>query len=266
MCELFALNSRQPAAATFSLSGFAARGGRTADHVDGWGVAFYEGDRCEVTVEDTPAAESALARHLAQHALPARNILAHIRKATQGARAVENCHPFRREWAGRTWVFAHNGCLKDFHPALDGSFTPAGETDSERAFCWLMQRLQQHFGDRLPDWPELAATLTPWLHEIAEHGRFNLLMTDGRAMLAHASTRLHWLQRRPPFGHVSLRDGDLSVDLATVNNPADRMALVSTEPLTHGEAWQPFATGEVRVFQDGECVFVSAGVASLAAA
>ena len=266
MCELFALNSRQPAAATFSLSGFAARGGRTADHVDGWGVAFYEGDRCEVTVEDTPAAESALARHLAQHAVPARNILAHIRKATQGSRAVENCHPFRREWAGRTWVFAHNGCLKDFHPALDGSFTPAGETDSERAFCWLMQRLQQHFGSRLPDWPELAATLTPWLHEIAEHGRFNLLLTDGRAMLAHASTRLHWLQRSPPFGHVSLRDGDLSVDLATVNNPADRMALVSTEPLTHGEAWQPFATGEVRVFQDGEAVFVSEGVASLAAA
>jgi glutamine amidotransferase len=266
MCELFALNSRQPAAATFSLSGFAARGGRTADHVDGWGVAFHEGERCEVTVEDTPAAESALARHLGQHPKRARNILAHIRKATQGVRSVENCHPFRREWAGRTWVFAHNGCLKDFHPALDGSFTPAGETDSERAFCWLMQRLQQHFGKRLPGWPELAATLTPWIHEIAEHGRFNLLLTDGRAMLAHASTRLHWLQRRPPFGHVSLRDGDLSVDLATVNNPADRMALVSTEPLTHGEAWQAFAAGEVRVFQDGDCVFVAEGVAALAAA
>jgi predicted glutamine amidotransferase len=96
--------------------------------------------------------------------------------------------------------------------------------------------------------------------------RFNLLLTAGRAMLAHASTRLHWLQRRrPPFGHVALRDGDLSVDLATVNNPADRMALVSAEPLTHGEAWQPFAAGEVRVFADGECVFLSEGVAARAA-
>lgn len=266
MCELFALNSRQPAAATFSLSGFAARGGRTADHVDGWGVAFHEGERCEVTVEDSPAAESVLARHLGHHPVRARNILAHIRKATQGVRSVENCHPFRRDWAGRTWVFAHNGDLQNFHPALDGSFTPAGQTDSERAFCWLMQRLQQRFGHHLPDWPELAATLTPWLHEIAEHGRFNLLLTDGRAMLAHASTRLHWLQRRPPFGQVSLRDGDLSVDLSTVNNPADRMALVSTEPLTHGEAWQAFQPGEVRVFQDGDCVFVSEGLAALAAA
>jgi glutamine amidotransferase len=266
MCELFALNSRLPAAANFSLSGFAARGGRTADHVDGWGVAFHAGEHCEVIVEDRPAAESDLASHYGRHPVQAGNIIAHIRKATQGARAVENCHPFRRDWAGRTWVFAHNGDLKDFHPALSGAFTPAGQTDSERAFCWLMQRLQQHFGNHLPDWPELAATLTPWLHEIAEHGRFNLLLTDGRAMLAHASTKLHWLRRQPPFGHVRLRDGDLSVDLATLNGPLDRMTLVATEPLTHDEAWTAFQPGEVRVFEKGDCVFLSEGIPAQAAA
>lgn len=260
MCELFALNSRLPAAANFSLRGFAARGGRTADHVDGWGLAFHDGERCEVVLEDQPAAHSDLASHFGRHPVLSRNILAHIRKATQGVRSMENCHPFRREWAGRTWVFAHNGDLQNFHPALTGSFRPAGQTDSERAFCWLMQRLQQHFGGTLPAWDELAATLTPWIHEVAEHGRFNLLLTDGRAMLAHASTKLHWLRRQPPFGQVRLRDGDLSVDLATLNGPEDCMALVATEPLTHDEAWQPFAAGEVRVFAGGECVFLSEGV------
>jgi len=266
MCELFALNSRLPAAANFSLRGFAARGGRTADHVDGWGLAFHDGEHCEVVVEDRPAAHSDLASHFGHHPVPSRNILAHIRKATQGVVSMENCHPFRREWAGRTWVFAHNGDLKDFHPGLTGGFQPAGQTDSERAFCLLMERMQRHFGDKLPDWPELAATLTPWLHEIAEHGRFNLLLTDGRATLAHASTKLHWLRRHPPFGHVRLRDGDLSVDLSTLNGPEDRMILVATEPLTHDESWQAFAPGEVRVFAGGDCVFVSEGVQVQAAA
>ncbi len=266
MCELFALNSRLAAAAHFSLSGFAARGGRTADHVDGWGVAFHAGAHCEVIVEDRPAAESALASHYGRHPVQARNIVAHIRKATQGVRAVENCHPFRRDWAGRSWVFAHNGDLKDFHPDLDGSFTPAGQTDSERAFCWLMQRLQQRFGRRLPAWPELAATLTPWLHEVAEHGRFNLLLTDGRAMLAHASTRLHWLRRQAPFGQVQLRDGGLRLDLALLNGPRDRMTLVATEPLTHDEDWQAFRPGEVRVFDQGDCIFLSEGIRTQAAA
>ena len=266
MCELFALNSRLPAAANFSLRGFAARGGRTADHVDGWGVAFHDGERCEVVVEDQPAAHSDLASHYGHHPVQARNIIAHVRKATQGVRAVENCHPFRRDWAGRTWVFAHNGDLKDFHPTLSGSFLPAGQTDSERAFCWLMQRLQQRFGEQLPDWPELAATLTPWVHEIAVHGRFNVLLSDGRGLLAHASTRLHWLRRQPPFGHVRLRDGDLSVDLAMLNGPRDRMTLVATEPLTHDEAWAAFAPGEVRVFAQGDCVYVGEGQAERVAA
>ncbi|MDR7299589.1 glutamine amidotransferase [Pelomonas aquatica] len=266
MCELFALNSRLPAAANFSLRGFAARGGRTADHVDGWGVAFHDGERCEVVVEDQPAAHSDLASHYGQHPVQARNIIAHIRKATQGARAVENCHPFRREWAGRTWVFAHNGDLKDFHPKLSGAFTPAGQTDSERAFCWLMQRLEQRFGAQRPGWPELADTLTPWLHEIAGHGRFNLLLTDGHGLLAHASTKLHWLRRQPPFAHVRLRDGDLSVDLATLNGPRDRMTLIATEPLTHDEAWQAFEPGEVRVFEQGDCIYLSEGLAAPVAA
>jgi glutamine amidotransferase len=266
MCELFALNSRLPAAATFALRGFAARGGHTADHVDGWGVAFHRGDDCEVVIEDQPAALSELAGSLARHPRPARNVIAHVRKATQGARSLENCHPFRREWAGQTWVFAHNGCLKDFHPTLNGRFLPDGETDSERAFCWLLQRLDDTFGERLPQWDELAETLTPWLHQIAAHGRFNLLLSDGRGLLAHASTQLHWLARRPPFGHVRLRDADLTVDLSTLNGPEDRMVLVATEPLTHDEAWQAFEPGEVRLFERGRSSWMQRGLDQRAAA
>ncbi|RZL28867.1 MAG: hypothetical protein EOP35_25720, partial [Rubrivivax sp.] len=65
---------------------------------------------------------------------------------------------------------------------------------------------------------------------------------------------------------VRLRDGDLSVDLSTLNGPRDLMTLVATEPLTHDEAWTAFEPGEVRVFEQGECVFLSEGVAAQAAA
>jgi glutamine phosphoribosylpyrophosphate amidotransferase len=43
-----------------------------------------------------------------------RNVIAHIRKATQGGVALENTHPFQRELWGRYWVFAHNGDLKEY--------------------------------------------------------------------------------------------------------------------------------------------------------
>ncbi|MFT3816626.1 MAG: class II glutamine amidotransferase [Rubrivivax sp.] len=48
---------------------------------------------------------------------------------------------FERPWAGRRWLFAHNGDLKNFEPELDDGPQPHGQTDSERAFCWLLQEL-----------------------------------------------------------------------------------------------------------------------------
>ena len=46
------------------------------------------------------------------------NVIAHIRKATQGRTALENTHPFVRELWGRYWAFAHNGHLVDYAPQI----------------------------------------------------------------------------------------------------------------------------------------------------
>jgi glutamine amidotransferase len=44
------------------------------------------------------------------------------------------------------------------------------------------------------------------------------------------------------------------VDFSAHTTPSDRVAVVATEPLTLGEAWDPFAPGELRVFVGGEAV------------
>jgi glutamine amidotransferase len=48
-----------------------------------------------------------------------------------------------------------------------------------------------------------------------------------------------------------LSDEDLSVDFGALTQPSDRVAVVATQPLTTGEAWQPIAPGELMVFVDG---------------
>ena len=58
-----------------------------------------------------------------RYPIKSENIVAHIRKATQGRVALENTHPFVRELWGRYWVFAHNGDLKGFAPRLHGAST-----------------------------------------------------------------------------------------------------------------------------------------------
>ena len=128
--------------------------------------------------------------------------------------ALENCHPFVRELWGRYWVFAHNGDLKDFHPRLHGSFRPVGSTDSERAFCWLMQELaKSHAG--VPSVDELTLTLRELAAAAgARTAPSTVCCRNGQALWAHGSTQLHWLQRQHPFLPARLADEDLSVDFA----------------------------------------------------
>lgn len=248
MCQLLGMNANTPTDVMFSFTGLATR---AHEHGDGFGIAFFEGRGLRHFIDPQGARSSPVAEMVQHYPIKSDVVIAHIRKATQGRVALENTHPFVRELWGRYWVFAHNGDLKGFAPRLHGAFRPVGDTDSERAFCWLMQELDKaHAG--VPTIEELSCTLRELLPVPAAHGSFNMLLSNGQALWAHGSTQLHALQRRHPFGAAKLADEDLSVDFAALTTPRDRVAIVATEPLTSGESWEAFAPGELRVFSGGE--------------
>ena len=253
MCQLLGMNSNAPADVTFSFTGFAKRGGGTDVHGDGWGIAFFEDLGLRHFVDHQPACDSAMAEFITRYPIKSSNANAHIRKATQGVVNLQNCHPFVRELWGRYWVFAHNGNLTDFDKPLHGAYRPVGTTDSERAFCWIMQELSKsHAG--VPAIDELTLTMQELAAKVSTYGTFNFLLSNGQALWAHASTHLYYLLRRHPFTRAQLSDEDLSVDFAERNAPTDRMAMVTTAPLTVNETWTPFAPGQMLVFVDGDLV------------
>jgi predicted glutamine amidotransferase len=256
MCQLLGMNSYLPASLTLSFTGFSQRGGGTDHHSDGWGIAFFESDgltpgrAARHFVDKESAATSPIAKMLRTYPIKSHNVVAHVRKATVGAVMLENCHPFVRELWGRYWVFAHNGDLKEFALALHGSFRPVGGTDSEHAFCWILQELNKSHAS-VPSVEELTRTLAELAPQIAKHGTFNFLLSNGQALWAHASTKLHYVLRQHPFMHVQLTDEDVNVDLSEFNSPDDRLVVVVTEPLTVNENWVPMLPGEFKVFVDG---------------
>lgn len=251
MCQLLGMNCNVPTDIVFSFTGFSTRGGRTDVHNDGWGIAFFEGNGVRHFVDHEAAIASPIADLIKRWPIKSKNVIAHIRKATQGRVALENCHPFVRELWGRYWVFAHNGDLKEFSRALDGAFRPVGKTDSELAFCYILQELRRRFGGDSPALPSLKNALQELSSEISTHGTFNMMLSDGSALFAHCSTNLHFIVRQHPFAEAKLSDEDMTVDFSEVTTPNDRVAIIVTAPLTSNEVWTPFAPGELKVFVEG---------------
>jgi predicted glutamine amidotransferase len=251
MCQLLGMNANTPTDVMFSFTGLATR---ADEHKDGFGIAFFEDRGLRHFIDREGARASPVAEMVKRYPIKSDVVIAHIRKATIGGVALQNCHPFVRELWGRYWVFAHNGDLKDYAPRLHGSFKPVGDTDSERAFCWLMQELAKAHA-AVPGIDELSATLRELLPQPARHGTLNLLLSNGQALWAYSAPRgevkLYSVQRAAPFATTTLSDEDLSIDFAQHTTPSDRVAVVATEPLTRHEDWRAFAPGELRVFRHG---------------
>jgi glutamine amidotransferase len=240
-----------PTDIVFSFTGLRQRGGRTGPHADGWGLAFYDGPAARVFLEPAAAAASPLAGFLARHPIKTMLAIGHVRRRTRGAMTLANTHPFVRELWGRHWVFAHNGTLRAVRRRPLGSFRPIGGTDSEHAFCWLLESLRRRF----PRYPRgvraLWAAVAELGAELGRDGSFNFLLGDGRHLYARCATRLAHIVRRAPFGPAVLADDEVEVDFSTVTTPNDRVAVIATAPLTTNERWIEARPGQMWVFDGG---------------
>jgi glutamine amidotransferase len=255
------MNCNTPTDICFSFTGFQARGGGTDVHRDGWGIAFFEGRGVRQFLDPLPSAQSPLAELVRNYPIKSTNVIAHIRKATQGDVSLENTHPFKRELWGYYWIFAHNGNLPNFQHPLHGDFMPTGNTDSERAFCWMLQELRARFGRTQPSDEEMFQAITEMTIELGTIGPFNFLLSNGQQLFAHCSTHLSYVVRKAPFPTARLKDRDVTVDLSKVTTPNDRVALVATLPLTDNEEWTTLTPGTLVMFKDGEIVLHATTVA-----
>lgn len=255
MCQLLGMSCKEPANINFSFEGFRARGGLTDEHKDGWGIAFYRNNGFDVIVDHQPAADSVLAAEIMNADIKSKTIIAHIRKATIGDVKLSNCHPFKRELWGKTWLFCHNGDLKNFSPELNSRFQAEGDTDSELAFCFLLQCVEQEFGMREPTSKELFHALGVFSREIENFGTFNIIFSNGELLYTYCSTALAYVERKFPFTTVSLVDKNVSLDLSKYNTQHDKMIVIATKPLTSNENWQVYQHGESRMFKEGDVLY-----------
>jgi glutamine amidotransferase len=152
-------------------------------------------------------------------------------------------------------VFAHNGYLSGIKRKPLTFYRPVGTTDSEHAFCYMLDTIRRRFRQPPPA-RQLRALIARLADEIATLGRFNFLMCDSRHLYAYCTNALCWIQRRAPFARAALVDAELEVDFSQHTTPHDKVVVVATQPLTRDEAWTQCRAAELCVFGNGELVAV----------
>ena len=252
MCELFGLSANRDVLVNFTWRGFLERG---EIHYHGWGVAWYLNKGVCLVKEPRPASKSPIAKLLLS-GVKSRIVISHVRFASQGEPAYINTHPFVRKLYKREWVFAHNGDVSGIMGSSEFRlkyYFPVGDTDSEYAFCYIMDNLRE-LSEEVNSIIKTSKTIWELADEIGDYGKFNFLLSNGGYLFAYMnrSGTLHYLLRHPPHrGCVKLEDEDIEVQLEEIKGPDEFAALIATKPLT-SENWISFEPRCLYVFSNGD--------------
>lgn len=251
MCELLAMSSSRSSQLNFSLqtlSGHTKNGAR-----DGWGIGFYQGRDVALFREPVAASDSALVEFLQTQGPGTTLAISHIRHATIGTKTLANTQPMAREMAGRVHVFAHNGnlpCIAQARRFTLGRYQPVGDTDSEHAFCVLLDRMHSLWDATAP--PTLAARLavvTAFAAELRELGPANFLYADSEILFAHGDRRYQAADgstSAPGLVYLTCRCSDPAEPLQGVSiTPGFQDLVLIASVALNEERWHPFAEGQI---------------------
>lgn len=256
MCELLAMSFNQSVKPSLSFRGFRHKG---KYNPDGWGLAYYPDEAAQVIKEPIKAIESELSEFIKTYSqIQTKIFIAHVRNASKGEISHKNTHPFQRELNGKDLIFAHNGTLENYREMKIGRFKPIGETDSEYAFCYILNCIEE---EGIKQWgEEKFRWLWKIFKEVNNFGNFNCIFSDGEYLFCYHDKDGYngfcFVKREAPFSKIRLEDEDFEIDLSKDKDPSQKGFVIASKPLTN-EKWEDLNVGELIVFKDGDIVFSS---------
>ena len=187
MCELFAISSAELMAPGDLLRSFFSL---IKINPNGWGLAIFHSNCVNLEKEPIKADDSNYLKCRLQSIGNARNLFAHIRKATRGNICYENCHPFViNDCMGRTWTLMHNGTIFT-SPHLEPYVQiQQGRTDSERILYYIIDKINASYYilERDLTMEERFKIVDDIVCEISVDNKLNLIIYDSEIFYIHTN-------------------------------------------------------------------------------
>jgi transglutaminase-like putative cysteine protease/predicted glutamine amidotransferase len=229
-------------------------------HDSGWGFGWYPNDTPSAVVSKDPTATRTqiLMESVTDWAAFRSTVfLGKVRGAAKGYTHHET-QPFSRSFAGRHFLFMHNGDLdidelRERHPKPSRLLEPLGRTDSELAFCVLLGRMHATDARHLSDIPP--PVLQHWFDQFDELGTADMMLTDGETVVCYQGSKspqpMSFRRVQPPANQEPI---DLGVAWIRLDDPRDsyRTALiVSSAHAETTDEWTRMQPGQLLIARRG---------------
>jgi glutamine amidotransferase len=270
MCDLLGISFSNPVNAKISIDAFQMSGEKNPD---GWGLGYYKGRILQVIKEAKPSMQSGLYDFVEAYT-ESKIYISHVRRLTRGSRSYLNTHPFYRKLLINDqryeWLFAHNGTLTKLDQLTLNELSPLGETDSEHAFCYLLQTIFNH---GITTWSDTDFSfIESILRDInCEENELNCIFSDGDLLFCYSDEYDHnnglRFVKKVDTHKIDLVSQGVKLGLIDIQsaNISGRLKLdasgyiIVTRALT-GENWVEFDNGELIVFKNGRIVYPSSRI------
>ncbi|MBO6140564.1 MAG: class II glutamine amidotransferase [Ruminococcus sp.] len=183
MCELFGFSAGKKEDISLQLREFFSH---SRDNPHGFGLMCSG----QLYKEAARASDSERLSEMINSLEPQRVSLAHIRFATVGSVREENCHPFMgADITGREWTLIHNGTIYSGSRLVNGIYTQKGDTDSERLFIYMIDKLNKAQANGELCARERFKLIDEIVIELSPRNKLNLIIYDGEVMYVHKNMR-----------------------------------------------------------------------------
>ncbi|WP_020591330.1 class II glutamine amidotransferase [Kiloniella laminariae] len=236
----------------------------------GWGFGWYPDDRKSAMVAKDPAARGnqVLVDAITEWSnFRSTVFFSKIHGASTGYSHRET-QPFSRSFAGRDWLFMHNGHLDKvelgkLHGEQSRLLEPLGNTDSELAFCELLAQIERGAARRISEVDPQA--LHGWFMRFDPLGSSDMYITDGDSIACFHGTQspkpLSYSRIQPPDNRDSYVSPAAEIIL---NDPRDtyRTALVVSSSTFANGSWVEMQPGQMIIIRRARVIWDSAPVAN----
>ncbi len=231
----------------------------------GWGFAWYPDDYCSAMVTKSPSTrgEQVTVDAITDwSSFRSTVFFCKIRGSSDGYSYTE-AQPFSRSFAGKDWIFTHNGDLNKpelmkFQDLQNPMLEPLGRTDSEEAFCTLLSLLQKENVRKLSDLSP--SVLLSWFQRFDQLGSADMFLSDGSSIACfHGSQspkNMYHLRIQPPHNRDTLISESAEIKFDDPRDTYRTASIVSSMPFTNGNSDQ-MQGGQLLIMKRGVIVWNS---------